>query len=135
MLVTGRSAAGVAFSARRALLFVRKMSLGVNPDLAKERASASFPVREMTYWLDGGAERTHNKERVRKLVLDDPVFSKKDLANNDRVQSYTRALEKINRIQQVKQEKGLAEDDLRLFKLYVGDTLPVRLTSSFFRVF
>jgi hypothetical protein len=69
--------------------------------------------------------RTIKKERVRALVEADPVFRRDDQYFNDRVTTYTRGLQKIHRIQQRRRELRLDDDEQRLFKQYVGDTLPV----------
>ena len=36
----------------------------VNPDLVKERAGATFSVREMTNMWDGGAEKTKRRQEM-----------------------------------------------------------------------
>ncbi|GAB5036633.1 peroxisomal acyl-coenzyme a oxidase 1 isoform x1, partial [Nannochloropsis oceanica] len=42
--------------------------------MARERAQASFPVREMTYFLDGGKEMTALKEGMMAELAANPVF-------------------------------------------------------------
>ena len=42
--------------------------------LVAERAAGSFPVRELTYFLDGGAEQTRMRERFEAIVEAEPVF-------------------------------------------------------------
>ena len=39
----------------------------VNPDLAKERAKASFDTTELTYLLHGGQQKTERKRFLGKL--------------------------------------------------------------------
>ena len=70
--------------------------------------------------------RTIKKERIRALVEADPVFRRDDQYFNDRETTYMRGLQKINRIQQRRRELKLDDEEQRLFKNYVGDTLPVR---------
>ena len=41
----------------------------VNPDLAKERAKASFDTTELTYLLHGGQQKTERKRFLGKLTL------------------------------------------------------------------
>lgn len=106
--------------------FLSSMSLPMNPDLARERQGASFNVRELTHWLDGGADRTAHKEKIRAIVIADPVFRRTDSAYNDRETAYTRALERVHRVQEIVREKNLNEDDQRLLKQFVGETMPVR---------
>ena len=42
--------------------------------LVAERAAASFPVRELTYFLDGGPEKTRMRERFEAIIEAEPVF-------------------------------------------------------------
>ena len=44
--------------------------------LVAERARATFPARALTYLLDGGADRTHRREELERVVERDPVFDK-----------------------------------------------------------
>ena len=44
------------------------------PDQFFSSAAASFPVRELTYFLDGGAEQTRMRERFEAIVEAEPVF-------------------------------------------------------------
>ena len=69
--------------------------------------------------------RTIKKERIRALVEADPVFRRDDQYFNDRETTYMRGLQKINRIQQRRRELKLDDEEQRLFKNYVGETLPV----------
>ena len=39
-----------------------------NPDLANERRHSRLPVRELTYYLDGGKKHTSLRERMEALV-------------------------------------------------------------------
>ena len=74
--------------------------------------------------------RTIKKERIRALVEADPVFRRDDQYFNDRETTYMRGLQKINRIQQRRRELKMDDEEQRLFKNYVGDTLPVRWPST-----
>lgn len=67
------AAPGSSASARRIDALTRQLSVtplavstkaAVMAELARERARASFPVREMTHFLDGGAKRTQYREDI-----------------------------------------------------------------------
>ena len=45
-----------------------KMATKVNPDLAKERKSASFSPELMTYVLDGAKELTERRRYIRMCI-------------------------------------------------------------------
>ena len=42
---------------------------GVNPDLAKERSSATFNVEQMTNFLDRGEETTKRRREIQQMAL------------------------------------------------------------------
>ncbi|KAJ3081390.1 fatty-acyl coenzyme A oxidase [Quaeritorhiza haematococci] len=46
--------------------------------IATERQNPSFPVRNMTYLLDGGEENTKLKEKIMLQLERDPVFKVSD---------------------------------------------------------
>lgn len=46
--------------------------------LAQERANASFPIRELTYYLDGGKKETAKNEELARQLERDPAFYNKD---------------------------------------------------------
>ncbi|CAK9057637.1 A chain [Durusdinium trenchii] len=66
--------------------------------LEEERARASFDIREMTFFLDGGQERTKRREDVEALVESDPIFSNSDLYNLSRPERHRRAMQKQRRL-------------------------------------
>lgn len=52
--------------------------MGSTELLAQERAAASFPVRELTYFLDGSPERTEKLERLKTQIERTPAFTNDD---------------------------------------------------------
>ncbi|KAH8021614.1 hypothetical protein HPB51_016010 [Rhipicephalus microplus] len=46
----------------------------VNPELVRERAAATFNIRELTHLLDGGSEKTERRKELEKLFHEDPEF-------------------------------------------------------------
>lgn len=46
----------------------------VNPELLRERAAATFNIRELTHLLDGGNEKTERRKELEKLFHEDPEF-------------------------------------------------------------
>lgn len=51
-----------------------------------ERAKASFPIRQMTHYLDGGEEATWYREKIMLELERDPTFRVDDLADLTRPQ-------------------------------------------------
>ncbi|KAJ3357728.1 fatty-acyl coenzyme A oxidase [Allomyces javanicus] len=49
--------------------------------LAEERAAPAFPIRDMTYFLDGGKDTTELKEKFMLELERDPVWRKDDWPN------------------------------------------------------
>lgn len=55
-------------------------------DMEGERAKASFPIRQMTYFLDGGEQATKFREKVMIEFERDPTFRVDDLPDLTRPQ-------------------------------------------------
>jgi hypothetical protein len=78
----------------------------MNPDIAIERDSPSFPVRKMTYWLDGGQEITKVltfplflpsklKEKIMLELERDPAFRVSDQHDLSLMQIREHAMQKV----------------------------------------
>ncbi|KAM3567515.1 hypothetical protein VYU27_010343, partial [Nannochloropsis oceanica] len=63
--------------------------------MARERAQASFPVREMTYFLDGGKEMTALKEGMMAELAANPVFVDPDWHDVSRDQTRERTISRL----------------------------------------
>lgn len=63
--------------------------------MKQERAKASFSVRELTYLLSGGRERTEAKERIAALVAADPKLRYDDRYFLSREANLERVLEQV----------------------------------------
>ena len=50
--------------------FLKDWKNDVNTDLQKERDTATFKTEELTYILDGGAEKTKRRKELGKCVMD-----------------------------------------------------------------
>ncbi|KAK9316325.1 acyl-CoA oxidase-domain-containing protein [Lipomyces starkeyi] len=66
--------------------------------MAVERTKASFPIRELTYFLDGGKEMTAVKERMMIELERDPVFQNVDFYDLTKEQLRERTMSKIARL-------------------------------------
>ncbi|KAI9199240.1 acyl-CoA dehydrogenase/oxidase C-terminal [Polychytrium aggregatum] len=55
-----------------------KTVISPQSSLQEERLRATFPVREMTYFLDGGEKQTELKERLSLQLERDPIFKVED---------------------------------------------------------
>ncbi|KAK1163669.1 peroxisomal acyl-coenzyme A oxidase 1 isoform X1 [Acipenser oxyrinchus oxyrinchus] len=51
----------------------------MNPDICKERESATFQTELLTNILDGGADKTARRREIESLVINDPDFQHEDL--------------------------------------------------------
>lgn len=100
----------------------------INPDLELERSKASFPVREMTYLLYGGKEKTEKREKIQRLMENEEVFrSKADALFLDRSSKFERALNITNRIYSLKEEKNLTDEEFELLCVLHYEDLPMNL--------
>jgi len=124
-------------------------------DIVRERNRASFPVRELTYLLDGGAAVTERKvpwrdgpagatrrranparswdcagalsrtkERIRRLVAQEPVFDytqRPFLARTDR---FAAGVAMVKRMMELKREHNLSADEFDDLREAVGEIHP-----------
>ncbi|KAI8497361.1 Peroxisomal acyl-coenzyme A oxidase 1 [Branchiostoma belcheri] len=70
------------------------MAARMNPDLQKERESASFDPEKITNFLYGGPEKLRRKRELESLALNDPDFQHEDLNFMSREQQYETQLKK-----------------------------------------
>ena len=98
--------------------------------LVAERAAASFPVRELTYFLDGGAEQTRMRERFEAIVEAEPVFRRSCADYSlSRPERYRLAMRKQLRLCELIKDLQLtgnyatAGSDVRALRLAVHDDI------------
>eukprot|EP01122_Echinamoeba_exundans_P009934 TRINITY_DN3581_c0_g1_i1.p1 TRINITY_DN3581_c0_g1~~TRINITY_DN3581_c0_g1_i1.p1 ORF type:complete len:430 (-),score=56.75 TRINITY_DN3581_c0_g1_i1:865-2154(-) len=65
--------------------------------MAKERSNASFPSREMTYFLDGGAEQTRYYELANTLISRDPQLMKERFFDLTGPENRAKTMEQVRR--------------------------------------
>uniref|UniRef100_UPI00398E9DBA peroxisomal acyl-coenzyme A oxidase 1 isoform X2 n=1 Tax=Pristiophorus japonicus TaxID=55135 RepID=UPI00398E9DBA len=66
----------------------------MNPDLCRERESATFHTEALTHILDGGAEKTRRRREIEALALNDPELQHEDLNFLSRSERYGVAVKK-----------------------------------------
>ena len=98
--------------------------------LVAERAAGSFPVRELTYFLDGGAEQTRMRERFEAIVEAEPVFRRSCADYSlSRPERYRLAMRKQLRLCELIKDLQLtgnyatAGSDVRALRLAVHDDI------------
>ncbi|XP_038051803.1 peroxisomal acyl-coenzyme A oxidase 1-like isoform X1 [Patiria miniata] len=64
----------------------------INPDIQKERDTATFDPLHLTYELDGGREVTERRRYIESLAFNDPDFDCKDVAFMTREENYTNSI-------------------------------------------
>lgn len=88
--------------------------------LQKERNACSFPIREMTYFLYGGKEKTERREYISSLIEKNPIFSRKEIVFLSREESITKGWEMMKELVRVFQQSNFNEED-RILLLYFLD--------------
>ena len=103
--------------------------------LVAERAAASFPVRELTYFLDGGPEKTRMRERFEAIIEAEPVFRRSCADYSlSRPERYRLAMRKQLRLCELVKELQLtgnyatAGSDVRALRLALSLALSLRLS-------
>eukprot|EP00842_Homolaphlyctis_polyrhiza_P003945 jgi/Hompol1/4551/HPOL_000107-RA len=66
--------------------------------MAAERANPSFPVREMTYFLEGGRHMTETKEKIMLQFERDPIMKTIDQHDMPLAQIRERTMQKVRRL-------------------------------------
>ncbi|GFR89175.1 acyl-coenzyme A oxidase, partial [Elysia marginata] len=97
-------------------------ALPMNPDLQKERASASFNVKELTHILDGGPEITKRRKELEQLILSDPAFSSRDLLYLDKSGQYDNAVHRSVKLVHWKDKYKWSEQDMELATLNINNS-------------
>ncbi|CAG8570219.1 9624_t:CDS:10 [Acaulospora morrowiae] len=117
----------------------------VNEFLANARKAVSFPVEELTNFLDDGAKNTDHLIhpsiiKARRRWLENLIDSKKEpvFINHDRIflnreQLYVRALQKSKRLIQLKKQYDLSPTDWNTLIIATGEALPIILNDFMFR--
>ncbi|KAJ2075344.1 fatty-acyl coenzyme A oxidase [Coemansia sp. S155-1] len=89
--------------------------------IAEERANPSFPVRELTYWIDGGRRVTELKERIMLELERDPLWRVSDHPNLSLAETRERAMSKIRRLADLATSRPLEETMIRMSIISVVD--------------
>ncbi|XP_071767690.1 peroxisomal acyl-coenzyme A oxidase 1 isoform X1 [Centroberyx gerrardi] len=83
----------------------------MNPDILKERQSATFDVEKLTHILDGGPEKTRRRREIESLVINDPDFQHEDPNFMSRSERYDLAVKKSAQMILKLREYGIADPD------------------------
>jgi len=95
--------------------------------LEAERKRASFDVQRMRVFLEGSLGRTEMKDRLRKLIESEPVFSKHDKFFLSREETYKRVLGKAVKAVEKGVEWQLNKEEMTLLLFGLGEELPLFL--------
>ncbi|XP_036610462.1 peroxisomal acyl-coenzyme A oxidase 1 isoform X1 [Trichosurus vulpecula] len=107
----------------------------MNPDLRRERDSASFDPEKLTYILDGGPERTRRRREIENMIMSDPDFKHEDLNFLTRSQRYEISVKKSAAMVKKIRDFGIADpEEIMWFKklALINFVEPVGLNSSMF---
>ena len=88
--------------------------MGMNQDLIKERAKASFDVERITHLLDDGdVLRTERRRLIERIIERDPtgIFQNTENAYLHRTERHTRALAKHVRMDEICRQLGIGNEE------------------------
>ncbi|XP_075701747.1 peroxisomal acyl-coenzyme A oxidase 1 isoform X1 [Rhinoderma darwinii] len=92
----------------------------MNPDLSRERATASFNPVTITHILDGTPERTRRRREIESLVISDPAFQHEDPNFLSRSERYEVAIKKSAQMVQKMRQHGISDpEEIYWFKSFV----------------
>ncbi|KAJ2455419.1 fatty-acyl coenzyme A oxidase [Coemansia sp. RSA 2336] len=89
--------------------------------IAAERKAPSFPIRELTYWLDGSKKTTELKERIMLELERDPLWRVSDYPNLSLAETRERAMKKVRRLADLASSRPLEETMVRMSIISVVD--------------
>ncbi|KAJ2368864.1 fatty-acyl coenzyme A oxidase [Coemansia sp. RSA 2607] len=89
--------------------------------IAEERKAPSFPIRELTYWIDGDERTTKLKERIMLELERDPLWRVSDHPNLTLAETRERAMSKVRRLADLATSRPLEETMLRMSIISVVD--------------
>eukprot|EP00127_Corallochytrium_limacisporum_P005727 Clim_evm106s210 gene=Clim_evmTU106s210 len=105
-------------------------------ELADERAKTTFPVREMSYLLDGGKKETERKEFLESLLIKDPLINSKETHQDVYYKTHAElaglAARKTVRLEQIRRENNLSYEDSILLRRLNPDGVPTDLQHIMF---
>ncbi|MGH0161097.1 UNVERIFIED_CONTAM: hypothetical protein FKN15_040548 [Acipenser sinensis] len=83
----------------------------MNPDICKERGSATFQTELLTNILDGGADKTARRREIELLVINDPDFQHEDLNFLSRSDRYDAAVKKSSMMIMKMRQHGISDPE------------------------
>ncbi|KAJ2159592.1 fatty-acyl coenzyme A oxidase [Coemansia sp. RSA 552] len=89
--------------------------------ISEERKAPSFPIRELTYWIDGGKKVTELKERIMLELERDPLWRVNDSPNLTLAETRERAMSKVRRLADLATSRPLEETMVRMSIISVVD--------------
>ncbi|KAJ2602578.1 fatty-acyl coenzyme A oxidase [Coemansia sp. RSA 1721] len=89
--------------------------------IAEERKAPSFPIRDLTYWIDGDRKTTELKERIMLELERDPLWRVSDHPNLSLAETRERAMSKVRRLADLATSRPLNETLLRMSIISVVD--------------
>ncbi|XP_033727591.1 peroxisomal acyl-coenzyme A oxidase 1-like [Pecten maximus] len=108
----------------------------VNPDLAKERANATFDVDNLTNFINGGVAATKRKRYLQNLAINDPELQdRKPWACMTREEQYETALRKHIHMNKRMEEMDITEQRDKMEYLGTGanhESSPIGVHTSMF---
>lgn len=96
-------------------------------DLSSARTHATFPSDALTELWCGGKERLNIRKKIREAIMSDPIFSNDDRIFSTRQVRYERALQKFRRLEEMKKEMRLSEDETIVLRQESSDEYPLAL--------
>ncbi|KAF5092568.1 hypothetical protein D0Z03_002802 [Geotrichum reessii] len=103
--------------------------------LLQERANASFNVRDLTHYLDGGAENTAVNERVMTSIERDPLFHNDDFYDLSKDQLRSQTFTRVAALSRYIDPENSAITNHRFSLLGIADTSVVTRAGVHFGLF
>ncbi|KAK7464559.1 hypothetical protein BaRGS_00037894, partial [Batillaria attramentaria] len=104
----------------------------VNPDLARERESATFDVRELTHIIDGSPDRTKRRKELENLLYSEPVFRDVGRLSMERDEIYEQGVLKSIKLFEWSRKYKWDDDDFELASRLANHDISMSLQHAMF---
>ncbi|XP_046544478.1 peroxisomal acyl-coenzyme A oxidase 1-like [Haliotis rubra] len=111
---------------------VGNVSGKINPDLQKERVTATFDVRELCHLFYGGPEKLKRKRELEHLLFSEPLFQDAERAFMSKEEIYELSVQKSVKLFEWKRRYQWTEEDFEMAVDLTSHDLALGLHHSMF---
>ncbi|RKP23835.1 acyl-CoA dehydrogenase/oxidase, partial [Syncephalis pseudoplumigaleata] len=101
-----------------------------HPDLARERALASFSARQLTHLLNGGPQNTAAIERIQRILGQEKIFDSMLACHLSHEGKYLRGIQMLERLQALRKKHNWSKADMAIVFMELKESMPAVLSND-----